>query len=185
MYTPTHLALGVAGASIVRLFIKDEDWRKLLYGAALGAVHPDIPLILQMLVNYLQGDSRLLQKSWLALEAGEILHSLILWTAAWATVEIFLRKNRYVWFFRSLCVSTIFAHIIVDGMTHGDGEWGQAYLWPTNLRLGQFIGFWMYFERGKPFSIKTGEALTLIASLIITLLSFWYAKRRSQKQTRE
>lgn len=180
MYTPTHLLLGVAGASLACNFVDKKNWKQLLLGAALGSVLPDVPLMVQMLFNFYEGHKWLLHKSWVALQTGEIFHSLILFSLGWAILEIFFRKNRYVWFLRSWCVSTIFAHIIVDGMTHGSGAWGQAYLWPTNLRLGQYIGFWLYYQHGKPFSVKPAEIITAVTSLIIIILSLWYASRKKK-----
>lgn len=174
MYTPTHLTMTLAVLAIWQRLMQNRQRAALLW-AGLGSVFPDIPLIIQLSLNWLYGAKFLLAKNSTSAFLGEMFHSLVLWLCVWLIAETIISFScQSIWkAVRFLCLGVI-GHILVDAMTHGSGQYGNTYMWPVDIRLGKLIGFCTYFTPGKEFSVKWWELLIFIFSTAIVVKHISY-----------
>ena len=169
MYTPTHLLITLAAASLLKKS-DSTNYQKFLVWSGIGSVLPDIPLVIQMVYNWLHGVVWLLHKNWITAIIGEIFHSLLVWSVMLILVELLLLaiSSKSILALKFLSLGSI-GHVLIDAITHGSGILGHSYLWPLNYRLGHLVGFWLYFVPGKTFSLKWWEVAIFSFSLAVFL----------------
>ena len=138
-----------------------------------GAVFPDIGLIGITIVSMLSGHLKifspwLLQLYYLPFppKLDSAMHSLVLWTAAYAAVMLY--NLRSAWWF----INGIYLHLGIDILTHK--HYLPKYLWPVS----SFNVFGLIDYRTMVFTIMD---ILLLAGF--SFLLYYYKKNRSKKIT--